>query len=351
MALADIVKVTISRETTAVARASFGVPAVVAEFLTSKTTPAFGRARFYGSTDEMLDEGWLTTDPVYQAAAAVLRNNPRVPGVVVGRKDAADASWAAALAAVRSANSGWYALTIVPDSVPVATDYLAAAEWAEAQKVIFFLQATDTGVLDPASTTDIAAALKALGYGRTVVLYHAAANEAQRADATWVGEGLPFGPGTSTWAFKQLVGVTPDTFTPGERNAALGKNANIYEVVAGVPVTQFGKTVGGEFVDIIVCVDWLESRLQENVYGLLVNARKVPYDDGGITIVAGAVQATLEEAARAGILQLDSIVLSVPTYAEIPQADRLARNLPDITFTALLVGAVHTVEIRGVVSV
>ena len=84
---------------------------------------------------------------------------------------------------------------------------------------------------------------------------------------------------------------------------------------------------------------------------MLVNARKVPYDDGGITIVAGAVQATLEEAARAGILQLDSIVLTVPTYAEIPQADRLARNLPDINFTALLLGAIHSVEIRGVVSV
>lgn len=351
MALADIVKVTISRETTAVARASFGVPAVVAEFLTSKTTPAFSRARFYSGIDEMLAEGWLVTDPVYLAASGILRNNPRVPGVVVGRKDAADASWAAALAAVRAENATWYALTIVADSDPVDDDYLAVAAWAETQKVVFFLQATDAGVLDPASTTDIAAALKALGYDRTVVMYHAAANEAQRADATWVGEGLPFDPGSSTWAFKQLPGVAADSFTAGERAAALAKNANIYETVAGVSVTQNGTTVGGEFIDIINGVDWLESRLQENVYGLLVNARKVPYDDGGITIVAGAVQATLEEAARAGILQLDSIVLTVPTYAEIPQADRLARNLPDINFTALLLGAIHSVEIRGVVSV
>ena len=350
MALKDIVKVTISRETTAVARASFGIPCIVAEFATSKTSPAFTRARVYGGLDEMTAEGWLTTDAVYKVAQAMLKQNPRVSSFVVGRKDTADADTAVALAAIQLENDSWYALTAIPDGT-FATDVKAIAAWIETQKKIYFVQGTDTAILNGASTTDLLAELKALGYDRTALIYHLAANSDEYAEAAWVGEGLPFDPGSSTWAFKQLAGVTPDSLTTANRTGVLGKNGNAYSITAGVAITEQGKVVSGEFIDIIIGLDYLESRLQENVFGALVNARKLPYDDGGITAISGIVQATLEEAARKGILQGNSIVLTVPKYSEIPQADKLARNLPDIKFTALLLGAIQTIEINGTVSV
>ena len=52
-----------------------------------------------------------------------------------------------------------------------------------------------------------------------------------------------------------------------------------------------------------------------------------------------------------GILQADSIEVTVPLYKDVEQADRLNRKLPDVKFSAVLQGAIHTVTIDGTVSV
>ena len=54
--LDGIIDITISRESTAVAKASFGVIAIFSEFATSKTTPAFDRYRDYNSLSEIAGE-------------------------------------------------------------------------------------------------------------------------------------------------------------------------------------------------------------------------------------------------------------------------------------------------------
>ena len=130
-----------------------------------------------------------------------------------------------------------------------------------------------------------------------------------------------------------------------------GKNANTYTLVAGANITQQGKVSSGEWIDVVIGIDWVKARLQETVYGAFVANRKIGQDDGGITVIAGLVQGILEEAGRKGILQLDSIKLTVPKYVDIPTADKTARKLPDVKFSALLQGAIHLVEIQGTVSV
>ena len=87
------------------------------------------------------------------------------------------------------------------------------------------------------------------------------------------------------------------------------------------------------------------------MFSAFVNNRKVPYDDDGITTVEGIVRGVLVQAASAGILQKDSIEVTVPKYKDIPQADRANRLLPDIKFTALYQGAIHKTKIDGTISV
>ena len=89
------------------------------------------------------------------------------------------------------------------------------------------------------------------------------------------------------------------------------------------------------FIDIIIGTDWIEARLRETVYSALVNNRKIPYDDTGIAMIEDLVKGVLNEAASKGILQADSIVVTVPKYEDIPQADKLARKLPEVKFSAL----------------
>lgn len=349
MALKDIVNVNITRQTTSVAVAAFNVPLILSTFATSKTTTAFTRARSYTSIQELADDGWASTDAVYQAANAIFAQNPCVSQVVVGRADSQDADVAASLAAIVAENSSWYGLVVDQAMISEAEDIAA---WVEANKRLAFYWTTDANVPDATKTTDVASVLKGKAYDRAVTIWHPTPTTgADYPDAAWMGEGFPYDPGTSTWAYKTLSGITADKVSGTQETALQGKNCNYYSEVGGVNITQEGKVASGEWIDIIIGTDWIEARLREAVYGALVNNRKIPYDDSGITIIEGLVKSVLSQAASAGILQADSIEVTVPKYKNISQADKLARKLPDVKFTALYQGAIHRTTINGTISV
>lgn len=349
MALKDIVSVNITRETTSVAVAAFNVPLILSTFATSKTTTAFTRARSYGSLKDMTDDGWASTDAVYKMANAIFAQNPSVARVIVGRADSGDATVAASLAAIQAEDNSWYGLAV--DQAFVDADKVDIAAWVEANKKFAFYWTTNVDVPDGTKATDMASVLKGLAYDRAATIWHPTPTTgADYPDAAWMGEGFPFDPGSSTWAYKTLKGVTPDNVA-GKETVLQNKNCNYYSEVGGVNITQEGKVASGEWIDIIIGTDWIEARLRESVYGALVNNRKVPYDDNGIGMIKGLVKGVLCEAGNMGILQIDSIEVTAPKYAEIPQADRIARKLPKVKFRALYQGAIHRVAIEGSISV
>ena len=349
MALKDIVEVNITRQTTSVAVAAFNVPLILSQFATNKTTTAFTRARVYGSVAEMASDGWTSSDAVYKIANAIFSQNPSVNKIVVGRKDSNDATIDAALNAIANENNDWYG--IVVDQALVSS-FADVASWVETAKKFAIFWITDVNAYDPSKSTDLASVLKLANRNRSAVDWHATpAGGADYPDAAWMGEGFPYEPGTSTWAYKTLNGVTPDTLLASQETALKNKNCNYYTTVGGVSITQEGKVASGEYIDIIIGTDWIEARLREAVYSALVNNRKIPYDDTGIAMIEGLVKGVLNEAASKGILQADSIAVTVPKYADIPQADKLARKLPDVKFSALYQGASHSVTINGTISV
>lgn len=349
MALKDIVEVNITRQTTSVAVAAFNVPLILSQFATNKTTTAFTRARVYGSVAEMASDGWTSSDAVYKIANAIFSQNPSVNKIVVGRKDSNDATIDAALNAIANENNDWYG--IVVDQALVSS-FADVASWVETAKKFAIFWITDVNAYDPSKSTDLASVLKLANRNRSAVVWHATpAGGADYPDAAWMGEGFPYEPGTSTWAYKTLNGVTPDTLLASQETALKNKNCNYYMTVGGVSITQEGKVASGEYIDIIIGTDWIEARLREAVYSALVNNRKIPYDDTGIAMIEGLVKGVLNEAASKGILQADSIAVTVPKYADIQQADKLARKLPDVKFSALYQGAIHSVTINGTISV
>ena len=288
------------------------------------------------------------TDAVYKIANAIFSQNPSVSRVVVGRADSGDADVAASMAAIQNEDNSWYGVAV---DQAMASDFAAIAAWVESANRFSVLWTTDPNTYDATKSTDLASTLKALSYDRTAVIWHAQPSDgADYPDAAWMGEGFPYDPGTSTWAYKTLKGVKPDNIS-GKETTLQNKNCNYYSEVGGVNITQEGKVASGEWIDIIIGTDWIEARLREAVYSALVNNRKIPYDDSGITLIEGLVKGVLNQAAAAGILQADSIVVTVPRYADIPQADKIARKLPDVKFTALYQGAIHRTTINGTISV
>lgn len=352
--LDSIVRVSIEIQADSISRTTFGVPGVMAEFLTSKTTPAFTRAREYNTLAELTDDGWLTTDAVYKMATSIFSQDPRPAKIVVGRRDAADASWAAAFAAIQAENDQWYGFSIVPTETVAAdikTELQEVATWVETQTKLFWLQSDEGDILNSGLTTDLFSVLKAAGRRRTVQMYRETTELAQYAPIGWFAEGAPYKPGSSTYAYKQIAGSTPSGLTPAGKASVLAKNGNTYTSVAGSMVTQKGVVAKGEFIDIVVFQDWLVAAIQEAIYSQLIVTRKMSYDDPGIVATGSIVNGVLEEGVRNGGIQSGSIVLTLPKYKDIPSADRAARKLTGIKFRAFLQGAAQEFEFEGTLSV
>ena len=229
-------------------------------------------------------------------------------------------------------------------------DIKETAAWAETQKKIYFVTSNDSDI-PTTSSSDLASDLKALGYDRTIVNYHPnLTTDDQYFSEGWIGEALPYNPGSQTWAYKTISGITAYILTSGERTNVLGKNTNIYTVTAGVSNTEAGKVISGEWIDIIRGIDWLEARLAENIFSKLVQVRKIPYTDEGVAIIEGLIKEVLNEAVQRGLITSEYIV-TVPRVIDVPTQDKIDRILPDVKFTAILQGAIHIVEIQGIVTV
>ena len=178
------------------------------------------------------------------------------------------------------------------------------------------------------------------------------------ADAAWVGSCLPDYPGSITWKFQTLSGITatPKTLMDtSERGYAEGKNANLYVQAAGVSYTTEAVMAGGRFIDIQRGVDWLDARLEEAVFTQLVNLKKIPYTNAGLSIIENAMREVLNKAlARTVISPISdeqAYTITIPKVSAIATADKLNRLFPDISFTALVGNAVHGVTIQGTLSV
>jgi hypothetical protein len=262
--------------------------------------------------------------------------------------DASTETWVDALDEVSIANNEWYALVA---ETHTEDDVLALSGSIEARKKIFGTSSADAQIASAASTDDIAIKLFDLGYQRTFVFYSADA-DTQYPEAAWIGSQLPEQPGSNTWKFKSLSGVTVSSLSSTQSGAIKAKNANTYERVGGVRMTSEGRMAGGEFIDVMVFVDWLEARMRESIFFRLVNTKKIPYTQAGITIIENEIRRVLAEGITTGGLAPNpQPTVSVPNVLSIDPNLRALRTLEGISFEARLAGAIHFVKVRGTVSV
>jgi hypothetical protein len=233
----------------------------------------------------------------------------------------------------------------------VLADVLALAGAMEARSQIFGTSSSSADVLDSGALTDIATQLFDLGYQRTFVLYSATA-DTEYPEAAWIGGQLPEQPGSNTWKFKTLSGTTVSRITSTEANAAKDVNANTYERVGGIALTSEGTMAGGEFIDVMIFVDWLEARMRESIFFRLVNTKKIPYTQAGVTIIENEIRRVLAEGiAGGGLAPNPQPTVSVPNVLATDPNLRATRTLEGITFEGRLAGAIHFVKVRGTVTV
>lgn len=256
-------------------------------------------------------------------------------------------SWTTTMDQIVAVEDSWYAATIESH---VEADVLAVAGYIEASKKIFGTSSQAPNI-KTTGTTDTFSKLKALGYQRTFGLYSATA-DSEFPECAWIGYQLQEQPGSNTWAYKALSGASVSVLSPTESVNVLNKNASTYERVGGLNSTVGAKMFGGEWIDVIIFVDWLEQRLKERLWQRMANSKKIPYTSAGAAIIEAEIRAQLNDGIRVGgLAESPSPKVDVPDVLTLSSNVRAQRIFEGITFDARLAGAIHFVKISGTVTV
>ena len=256
-------------------------------------------------------------------------------------------------ALIRAEDSDFYGVTLATRNVEKIKEM---AEYAETQTMLFGTSFYEDGTALASSKDDTLSVMKEKGYMRTFVFPHVLCDD-EYLEVGVMARCFAISEGGETWALKTIAGVTADNWTETQAQAIFKKVANTYEKVRNVKVTQNGKVLGDEWIDVIRFRDWLQEEIATEVFLALKNSDKLPYTDAGIAVIESIVRACLERGqTRGGIApaEYDSdgnenkgFTISVPLSSDISTNDKAQRILNDIKFTARLAGAIHVVNITG----
>jgi len=205
----------------------------------------------------------------------------------------------------------------------------------------------DEATIPTVSTADIATYIKDKDYDHTFGVFYST-DEENYPEAAWLGLQLPKDPGSTNWNYQSLTGIVVDDLTASQVSYLNSKNCNYYELVGGANITLGGGIVAsGEYIDIIRGADWLGTRMAEGIFALLVNSEKVPFTTQGIGQVEDVIRYWLEKGADKGFVVRDSIVITMPDIDDVDPADKAARFLNDVSWSAQLQGAINKMSIQG----
>ena len=347
------VTVTITRETVPVSQEGFGLPLIVGDKTEISTISEVQEGKYY-VCNSLVEVGELgsgvTNTEVYKMASAIFMQTPSPEKVAVAWIDLSTPAAAAGdLASIIAAgHNDWYFLLSPTKTVEVID---ALATFAAGNEKLYFGSVPYETLTD--LTTDLTSATTQ--NERAVIICHKKA-DTEYPEAAWVGKCAPYLPGSITWKFKTLSGVSVSGYDSATEGAIKNAHANLVVSQGGILHTTEGTTMTGEYIDVIRSQDFVSTRIAENVFRLLASSPKVPYDDRGIGMVLSEVQAVMQNATGQGIIAVDKDgngmwSVSAPTRSQIPTNDIANRILPDIGFEFTLAGAIHSVRVKGIISI
>lgn len=263
----------------------------------------------------------------------------------------ADPGIATDLVAIRLADGDWYGLATDHNSKAICQ---AAAAYVDTLDAMYGCNVSDSAAYDSASTTDLGYVLKSASTARTIVGFDLDDTGGYMGVAM-LAERFPHDPGQDgaggTFHGKTLVGVTGDRLTSTQKSNLRAKNYVVYITTAGRNHTLDGKVAGGEWADVVRGLDWFRIRTEERVAQVILSNDKIPYTDRGISIILSEVMAQGRTAETVELFTPGTFTASAPKAADVSSADRGARKLTGIKFSAQLAGAIHLVDpISGVVT-
>lgn len=353
--LDDIVRVSVDIASPVQNSSNFGTILIIGPAPASVVGDGPPDIAVYKGLKEVTDAGWVAigdrADPIGLAATVAFsqKHAPSEIYIAVQKSTGSELENITTTLDRALDTPGWYA--IAPAGVD-STLYKDIAAWTETNQKLFAFTALTT--TNPVKTE----------YYRTFGIFGKVKPDVNDTPVNnnythvaWLCVGLSYTPGEETWAYKELTTITPSTLT-GQQIATLeAANLNYYAKVAGKGCTKNGRVIAGEWIDVIRFRDWLISDMQTRVFNLFVNNPKIPFNDGGISLIDNQMVASLTQGQKNGGIDEDAydeagtllpgFTTSVPKASAVSDADKAARLLNNCKFTARLAGAIHAVEIQG----
>lgn len=273
-------------------------------------------------------------------------------------------SLASAITALLDYNT-WYMVCVAPDaSDDSIVEAAGLIEAASPSRMIGFTTQNSTEIDSTASST-LGSRLKGLGYNRTILVYSsdspvaAASVFGRMATINFEGSNT-----TLTLKFKQLPGVTAENLRSSQAEALKSHNVNAFCAYQNdTSILQEGITSGGWFIDETHGLDWLQNRVETDLWNLLYTSKKVGQDESGATAIVSCVNKSLGQGVTNGLIApgvwngdafgaLESgdtlstgYYVYIQPFDEQSQSDREARKAPPIQIAVKLKGAVHFINV------
>lgn len=348
-----IVNITIELQTVVSSGASFDNILIVGPApktpLEEVTIPDVG---VYTSLSAVNEMGWVSegdsADPVGIAARIAFSQSVKPQKIYIAVQKTTEGSTLEAPTATLSraeSENGWY--VALAAGIP-EEDLEDMAEWTEAREKMF-----GYAYADPSDNpvTNIYYRTFGICYGDD------SGSGAPYKHVAMAVRFLSYDAGSETWVNKSLASVSMSKFTDTEIDTIDKDPASYYIQVGDTGLVQGGKVRAGEWIDVIRFRDWLKNDMQLRILNLLVKRPKVPYTDKGIGLVRNQMIASLKEGTRRGGIAEDQynsddelipgFTTSVPLAADLSDTQRKSRILEDCTFSAILAGAIHVVNVNG----
>lgn len=250
-----------------------------------------------------------------------------------------DSTLATEIGQINTLYDSWYGLALA--DCPSAARIAVVAAYVETLEKMFFATSFDTENTDGTSTTCIRYTLNAAQYDRTVL--GVSNDQNARMAAGIMGARFPYDAGSQTWCFKSISGVTADTWTATQTSGITTQKGNAYIQIAQNLFWFINGTVAsGEWIDVIRGRDWYVSEIRTALINLLNSNAKIPHTDPGYAMVKKEIEAVQQRGIAQGFLAANPAPFcTVPLAANVSDADKIARVLPDVYAEATLAGAIH----------
>ena len=316
----------------------FGVPLILLE--NADTEVAYTEV---SNLDEVATAGIESASVAYKAAQLLFSqaNAPKQIAVC-----AVTTAATAALADAKLIDKGWRQLIVVCDGDSAS---------APAQ-ISTLVEAMDGKLYFAGLDVDDSTAITTSGLRRTVLFYCTATEDVPVPVAALVGETAGRAAGSCTYKNLILSGIDAQELTDSEIEAIHKKGGITFVQKAGDNVTSEGKVAGGEYIDVIDSEDYIVQQLAYKTQKVLNNAAKVPYDNNGIALLESVAVDVLQGAYNNGMIITNEdgtpgYSVSYALREDTKATDRANRVYLGGNFSFALTGAIHTVEITGMITV